>query len=180
MRLLVIRSMIVLVFLLFNELASGQTSTPNVKTSSPAASARPINPLLLPPPKLTNTSASVPTSNFRQKTDFENLSQRDPFKLPEYIIIKIRQKLASSLGPVTADDAGIDPVRRWPLGSYQLVGIIWDVKKPKAMFQDRMNSIHVLLINDFIGNARGVITRIQNGSVTVLEGKIPQVIRLKK
>lgn len=180
MRSLAIHFVIVLALLLGKEVASGQTSTPKVKTASPPVVAPTIDPLSLPAPGATNNPVSAPAQNFRPKADFENLSQRDPFKLPEYIIIKIRQKMALSLGPLTADDSAMDPVRRWPLGSYQLVGIIWDVKKPKAMFQDRMNSIHVLVINDFIGNARGIITRIQNGSVTVLEGKIPQVIRLKK
>ena len=77
-------------------------------------------------------------------------------------------------------DASVEPIRRFPLASYQLVGIIWDVKKPKAMFIDRLNNIHMLRENDFIGNAKGVITSIQSGSVTVLEGKIPQIIKLKK
>ncbi len=105
------------------------------------------------------------------------LSRRDPFKLPEYLIIKLRQKNAFT---APGADEAIDAIRRWPLGSYQLVGIIWDVKRPKAMFMDRMNSIHMLQVNDFIGNAKGVVVAIQSGAVTVLEGKIPQIIKLKK
>ena len=136
--------------------------------------------MLLPHPNTTSTPVINSPAISRPKTDIEILSQRDPFKLPEYIIIKIRQKAALSFTPGPVDESGIDPIRRWPLGSYGLVGIIWDVKKPKAMLQDRMNTIHVLQVNDFIGNAKGVVTRIQNGSITVLEGKIPQVIKLKK
>jgi Tfp pilus assembly protein PilP len=110
----------------------------------------------------------------------EGLSKRDPFKLPEYIIIKIRQKLATSLIQPGGIDESVEAIRRWPVPTYQLVGIIWDVKKPKAMFLDRNNSIHVLNVNDFIGNAKGVVTSIQSGSVTILEGRIPQIIKLKK
>lgn len=109
------------------------------------------------------------------------LSRRDPFKLPEYLVIKIRQKIAQGVSPVESTiDESIEPIRRWPLGTYQLVGIIWDVKKPKAMFIDKLNNMHVLVAHDFIGNAKGVITGIQSGSVIVLEGKIPQVIKIKK
>lgn len=112
----------------------------------------------------------------------EGLSARDPFRLPEELIIKIRQKNAATM--TSGMGGGIDPtveaIRRFPLASYQLVGIIWDVKKPKAMFMDLSRSIHVVQVNDFIGNARGVITSIQSGAVTVLEGKIPQIIKLKK
>lgn len=110
--------------------------------------------------------------------DANGLAPRDPFRLPEELIIKIRQKGAQSNTGVI--DPGIDAIRRFPLASYQLVGIIWEVKKPKAMFMDRLNKIHMVQVNDFIGNAQGVVTSIQSGSVTVLEGKIPQIIKLKK
>lgn len=110
--------------------------------------------------------------------DTSGLAPRDPFRLPEELIIKIRQKNAqTNTGTI---DPGVDAIRRFPLASYQLVGIIWEVKRPKAMFMDRLNKIHMVQVNDFIGNAQGVVTSIQSGSVTVLEGKIPQIIKLKK
>lgn len=108
----------------------------------------------------------------------DGLSARDPFRLPEGLIIKLRQKNAMN-GPGGIDPS-VEPIRRFPLASYNLVGIIWDVKKPKAMFMDRLKSIHMVQVNDFIGNAKGVIVSIQSGAVTVLEGKIPQIIKLKK
>ncbi len=113
----------------------------------------------------------------------EGLSARDPFRLPEELIIKLRQKFATTINTSNGGsgiDQTVDAIRRYSLTSYQLVGIIWDVKKPKALFKDVEGRIHVTLINDFIGNAKGVITSIQSGAVTVLEGKIPQIIKLKK
>ena len=153
------------------------------QTAATVPAAKPLQAIdltKLPPPAGTQPQASSAASADRTRFVVENLSQRDPFKLPEYIIIKIRQKMALNLAPVYVEDSSIEAIRRWPLASYQLVGIIWDVKSPKALFQDRINTIHVLHVNDFVGNAKGVITGIQNGSVTVLEGKIPQVIKLKK
>lgn len=108
------------------------------------------------------------------------LKMRDPFKLPEYLLIKIRQKKIQTKTPESFIDENAEPIRRWPLANYVLVGIIWDVQHPKAMFQDKLNQIHVLSVNEFIGSNKGVITKIESGSVTVIEGKIPQVIRLKK
>lgn len=108
----------------------------------------------------------------------DGLSARDPFRLPEELIIKLRQK--NAMNTAGGIDPSIEAIRRFPLASYQLVGIIWDVKRPKAMFMDRLNGIHMVQVNDFIGNAKGVIVSIQSGAVTVLEGKIPQIIKLKK
>lgn len=150
-----------------NEGGTGMPDQPTILPDNPPG----FPPVGLPPP---------PEETIAKPA--EGLSARDPFRLPEALVIKIRQKNAVTV--TAASSGGIDPsveaIRRFPLGSYQLVGIIWDVKRPKAMFMDVSRSIHVLQINDFIGNAKGVITSIQSGSVTVLEGKIPQIIKLKK
>lgn len=170
-----------LISLLILSRAQAQTPVPGAATPPgvpPSATAAP--PANAPPTQPPAATSPMPVTPIAA---IDGLSRRDPFKLPEYLVIKIRQKLAENSGPAAGTiviDDSVEPIRRWPLGNYLLVGIIWDVKKPKAMFTDKMNNIHVLQINDFIGNAKGVIVGIQNGSVTVLEGKIPQVIKLKK
>ena len=137
-------------------------------------------PVIMPAPAVISKDLTIAPADKSKNNIYQGLSRRDPFKLPEYIVIKIRQKMAQNLVAPGFEDSSVDSIRRFPMGSYQLVGIIWDVKRPKAMFQDRYNTIHVLQVNDFIGNAKGVITGIQNGSVTIQEGKIPQIIKLKK
>ncbi len=156
-------------FTLFVGAQQPLNSTSSDKSQAVPAGMPSVNPL-------NYDRSGIPMETFNLGSG-AGLSRRDPFKLPEYLIIKLRQKNAFSS---TGIDEKADAIRRFPLGSYQLVGIIWDVKKPKAMFMDRVNSIHMLQVNDFIGNARGVIVSIQSGSVTVLEGKIPQIIKLKK
>ncbi len=123
---------------------------------------------------------SAPSSSSRIETPVGGLSRRDPFSLPEYILIKIRQKNSEKSVSTDTIDENSPPIVRWPIATYQLVGIIWDVKKPKAMFIDRMKNVHIVKVNDFIGNLRGVITKIQSGAVVVKEGQIPQVIKLNK
>lgn len=175
-------------------LPSGTTNTPAAnpsEASSPGIPASVTAPQGAPIPVVDPVGKTQPSERrgapgFERQSrhsdvmgaSVEGLSPRDPFRLPEELIIKIRQKNAMST--VGGIDPAVDPIRRFPLASYQLVGIIWDVKRPKAMFLDRVNNIHMVQVNDFIGNARGVVTSIQNGSVTVLEGKIPQIIKLKK
>lgn len=151
--------------------APGPVVNPGVGTAAPAVSVEALQQIPL-------IGVGATSDEVASAAAARGLAPRDPFRLPEELVIKLRQRMA------TTNAGGYDPtieaVRRFPLTSYQLVGIIWDVKKPKAMFMDRLNSIHMLQVNDFIGNAKGVITAIQSGSVTILEGKIPQIIKLKK
>ncbi len=110
----------------------------------------------------------------------DGLSQRDPFRLPQYLILKIKEKVLVTKVEVGGIDDSVDPIRRWPLSSYTLVGIIWDVKRPKAMFLDKQNSIHMLQIKERIGNGGGVVSVINNGEVVVIENKTPLRLKLTK
>jgi len=160
----------------------GSTSAaPSTNLGQPYMPPPPTQP---PPPPSSGTNPPLPLTNLSfespdDKPKSTGLKTRDPFKMPEYLLIKIRQKLAAPK-PQNVIDETVEPIRRWPLASYVLVGIMWDVNHPKAMFQDKANNIHMLRVNDFIGSNKGIVTRIESGSVTVIEGKIPQVIRLKK
>lgn len=107
----------------------------------------------------------------------EGAGRRDPFTLPLYIINKLQ---VQNVPPPSRIDAAVDAIRRWPLVSYTLVGIIWDVKMSKALIRDQEGKMHILKIKDRIGYDNGVITDIREGSVTVLENQIPQVLKLKK
>ncbi len=108
------------------------------------------------------------------------LSQRDPFRLPQYLILRIKEKAMTNRAESGGVDDSVEPIRRWPLAAYQLVGIIWDVKKPKAMFLDRQNTIHMVHLKDVIGSGKAVVSSINNGEVIVIENKTPLKIRLKK
>ncbi|OFZ30352.1 MAG: hypothetical protein A2622_08040 [Bdellovibrionales bacterium RIFCSPHIGHO2_01_FULL_40_29] len=104
--------------------------------------------------------------------------KRDPFRLPQYLIDKLSAKpLAEAAN--TIDDT-VEPIRRWAVTDYTLVGIIWDVKNPKALIRDKQNGVHVIKINDRVGNKEGRVKSVREGSVIVLENDTPKVIRLKK
>lgn len=61
------------------------------------------------------------------------------------------------------------PLQRFELDDFQLIGIIWDVKEPKAMFMDPSSQIHVLSRDDRIGRNNGFIAAIREGEVVVVE-----------
>ncbi|MFZ3228727.1 MAG: pilus assembly protein PilP [Pseudobdellovibrio sp.] len=110
----------------------------------------------------------------------QGLGRRDPFSLPIYIINKL--KMLSAPPPPVANriDDTIEPLRRWALVSYNLIGVIWDVKNPKALVRDQQGHVHLIKIKDRIGYDNGIVTDIREGSITVIEDKTPQVMRLKK
>ena len=110
----------------------------------------------------------------------DGLSQRDPFRLPQYLILKIKEKAMVTKVEAVGIDDSVDPVRRWPLSAYQLVGIISDVKRPKAMFLDKQNGIHMLHTKERLGSGGGVISEINSGEVVVIENKTPLKLKLKK
>lgn len=151
------------------------------KPSTPAPQ-KPNAPQPNLPPKADTGSAPIapptPVSPDEIPLTSQGLGRRDPFTLPLYIINKIQAQNAPP--PGSRVDDSVEPIRRWPLVSYTLVGIIWDVKNAKALIRDQQQRMHILKIRDRIGYDNGVITDIREGSVTVLENQIPQVLRLKK
>lgn len=78
--------------------------------------------------------------------------------------------------PISMDGAtGLDallpgtPLERYELDELKLVGIMWDVKSPKAMIIDPQGEVHVLGKDDRVGRKRGYIAKIREGEVVVVE-----------
>ena len=66
------------------------------------------------------------------------------------------------LGPAT-------PLERYEVDELKLVGILWDVKNPRAMFLDPNNEVHQVTKDDRIGRRRGYVAVIREGEVVVVE-----------
>lgn len=110
-----------------------------------------------------------------------NLSGRDPFRKPEEILQHEEDLARPQKQAVNSDDVideKMEAIRRWPLSEYKLIGIIWDVKNPKAMIVDKKNTKHLLRKNYRIGNKNGLVSEIGEGSMIVLQEGVPVVISL--
>lgn len=140
----------------------------NMKPLQPTAN--PVQPYVAP--GLTGLGANVLSDSAR----------RDPFRLPQYLIDRLTVRAPSplvTLEPQAIDDR-VEPIRRWGTTEYTLVGIIWEVKNPKALLRDIQSRVHVIRINDKVGNQNGAVTSIREGAITVTEKDAPIVLRLKK
>ncbi len=92
--------------------------------------------------------------------DYDPRGRKDPFTPPE--IDREAEKLPSH-GPLLA-------LQKVDLASLRLIGIMWDVKRPRAMIQETSSKkIHVVGPNAKIGTRNGYIAVIREGEIVVVE-----------
>ncbi len=149
-----------------------QSDTPQTPPPTPAAKA--------PAPPVSRPSIS-PASGIlfkHTKSYVGELSNpdRDPFRKPLYILELEEKSLRPQKTEEIRIDDKIEAIRRWPLRDYRLVGVIWDVRNPKAMIVDPSNTMHLLKRNYRIGDKDGIISAISEGTITVIQDNIPVVI----
>lgn len=88
--------------------------------------------------------------------------KRDPFKPFRVIRINPRKE-------VPADQ--LEPLQRWELDRLQIIGILWDVKTPRAMIRDPDGGIFTVTRNSKLGRNEGYISAIREGEIVVIETK---------
>lgn len=133
--------------------------------STPDASPSPPGVTGVPTQTGGENEAKAPVPRF---TDFQTLlepfiydpkNRKDPFK-PYVEIDSLDQ--GEMQGPLL-------PLQRFDLNEINLVGIIWDVGSPRAMFLDPTNTVHIIGKNERIGRNNGYIAMIREGEVVIVE-----------
>lgn len=130
---------------------------PPPASAAPATTAPPDE-----PQPLTSAQASSGISElegFLEPFIYDIVNRRDPFQaFAEFVPL---------------DDSGpqrpLSPAQRFDLEQLQLIGIMWDIKEPKAMFVDPDKEVLVLGRDESIGNRNGYIAAIREGEVVVVE-----------
>ncbi|MDZ4662500.1 MAG: pilus assembly protein PilP [Pseudomonadota bacterium] len=91
--------------------------------------------------------------------DYDPKNKRDPFQ-PYYGQLELLP--GKSVGPLMF-------LQRYELDQLELVGIIWDVSRPKAMIKDPNGTLHVVEQNSKVGRNNGYIAIIREGEIVVVE-----------
>jgi type IV pilus assembly protein PilP len=141
-----------------------ENSTKNPNPTTTASPDGSINPA---PPAQTGAEneakALVPRftdfQTFLEPFIYDPKNRKDPFK-PYVEIDSIDQ--GEMQGPLL-------PLQRFDLNEIHLVGIIWDVGAPRAMFLDPTNTVHIIGKNERIGRNNGYIAMIREGEVVIVE-----------
>ncbi|HXG50140.1 MAG TPA: pilus assembly protein PilP [candidate division Zixibacteria bacterium] len=103
----------------------------------------------LPPKKAVESPAPQPSL----------AGKRDPFR-PFNMTVK-----AAGRGPREA----LSPLERFELGQLRVVGIVWDLKEPRAMIEDSGGLGYVVKVGTPIGNNDGKVKEIRRTEIVVEE-----------
>lgn len=108
---------------------------------------------------MAQNSGIAELEGFLEPFIYDIVNRRDPFQIyADYI---------------PADESGgqrtLSPAQRFDLDQLKLVGVMWGVKDPKAMFVDPSKEVLVLGRDESIGNKNGYIAAIREGEVVVVE-----------
>jgi len=104
-------------------------------------------------------SAASILSTFMQPFPYDPQGRKDPFQPP---VVDRPMPPGAFHGPVL-------PLQSFRLEQLTLIGIIWDVAKPRAMFRDSNGRVHVVGVNAKIGSQNGYVAAIREGEVVVIE-----------
>ncbi len=98
---------------------------------------------------------------FLEPYNYDPIGRRDPF-----VRIGDEASLDAAHG---AQPRPLLPLERYDLNEIKLIGIVWNVKNPRAMFLDPTKKVHVLGKDERIGRNQGYIAVIREGEIIVVE-----------
>lgn len=104
------------------------------------------------------SSGIAELEGFLEPFIYDMVNRRDPF-------LPYAEFQPTDEGPARA----LTPAQRFSLEELRLVGVMWDIKEPKAMFMDPEAEVLVLGRDESIGNRNGYIAAIREGEVVVVE-----------
>lgn len=142
---------------------------PNGEQQQPAATVPEPVP---PPPSVPETQNQVPVGDGATATNpameltqsdeyvYDPTGKRDPFKI---------FKPSNGYRPAAKPIESLEPLQRWELERLQVVGILWDVRTPRAMIKDPNGSVYTVMKNSKVGRNEGFIAAIREGEVVVIE-----------
>lgn len=147
------------------ENVESQNNAPN--ESVPAAKGPSAQRLPVPPPPGSEApvgegvTAPESMNDFIQAEDYkyDPTGKRDPFKIAR----PMRVTHSETKVDVT------DPLQRWELDRLTVVGILWDVRSPRAMVRDPDGALYTISKNTKIGRNEGFVVAIREGEVVVVE-----------
>lgn len=111
------------------------------------------------PPKKAKAEPELPA---RKSEDGEapryTAKGRDPFRpitLKRQVTRKPRENLS--------------PLERYEIGQLKLVGVIWDIKEPKAVVEDGAGLGYIIKVGTPIGSNEGKVKEIRTNEVVIVE-----------
>lgn len=150
-----------ILLIIFSQMVWAQEPPPPLPAIKPETSAtgatQPTSPATAPRP--TNESISAELESFLEPFIYDPKGRRDPFR-PFVEATALDENELS--GPLL-------PLQQYEIDQLKLVGIIWNVTDPKAMFVDPKNQVHIVRRDERVGKKNGYVAVIREGEVVVVE-----------
>jgi Tfp pilus assembly protein PilP len=115
-----------------------------------------------PAPGATEDPLALPSKKTEQSETphYSPLGKRDPFQAPMKSQAKRRPR------------ENLSPLERYELGQLNLVGVVWDLKDPRAMVEDSAGLGYIVRVGTPIGPNEGKIKEIKPAEVLIEESFI--------
>lgn len=104
---------------------------------------------------------------------YDPTGRRDPFKpygQSQQVQVVLPQREESPDKPPMPTD----PLQMFDISQFRLVGIIWQVKNPKAVVRDPIGKMHLIYRETKIGRNSGFVASIREGEVIVVEPTVAE------
>ena len=150
--------------------APAEPALPPPPTSAPSAkAAKPSEDPAMAPPVLP-TAGGLPGegakagatgvfAGFLDPFDYDPRGRRDPFAQP---VADVPVTPGAVHGPLL-------PLQKFDVSQLRVVGILWNVKSPKAMIKDPDGKMHIVGPYTKVGPRNGYIASIREGEIVVVE-----------
>lgn len=158
--------------------APGATKPAPAVGQAPGAAGPPIGAKTAAVESQTDFASESLFAGLMDPFEYDPRGRKDPFVQP---IADKALKPGAEHGPLL-------PLQAYNLDQLRLVGIIWDVRHPKAMIKDPDGKTHIVGPNTKLGPKNGYIAVIREGEMVVVEtteqlGKLvstAQVVKIAK
>jgi type IV pilus assembly protein PilP len=105
---------------------------------------------------------------------YDPTGKRDPFQpfaVERPPVVQVKEEpivpTPSVMTPVPV--VPTTPLQGFDLDQLKLVGVIWDVRNPKAMVRDPVGKLHIVRKDTKIGRNSGFVSTIREGEIVVIE-----------
>ncbi|WP_340596247.1 pilus assembly protein PilP [Bdellovibrio sp. GT3] len=142
--------------------ANTQTAPPAIPAPAPADF--PQEPMPMGDAVTAPAAPSIGDMLSKDSYVYDPNGKRDPFK--PFRVIKVSRK------EVPVDQ--LEPLQRWDLDRLQIIGILWDVRTPRAMVRDPDGGVFTVVKNSKMGRNDGYISAIREGEIVVIETRFDE------
>ena len=149
---------VMLLTILFFHMDAALAQKPSAGGASPQAAQAPAMEEN-PQGEALGANASTMFQGVMDPFEYDQRGRRDPFVQP---VPDKPVEQGNIHGPLLA-------LQKFELSQLALVGIIWDVKRPKAMIKDPTGTTHVVGTNTKVGPRNGYIAVIREGEMVIVE-----------